>query len=131
MLLAPLEISFLCSPLFVFTAEPLGRENVGKQDERNGAASFERLQTKVVSSFSVLEDGRRRASFERLLYTCAQCSFFGPIWKYLSHADEASYYQHSVIIQLGKLYRCVSEILKRKVCFNCFISEARVTGRLC
>ena len=69
MLLAPLEISFLCSPLFVFTAEPLGRENVRKQDERRDAASFERLQTRVVSSCSVLEDERRRASFERLLYT--------------------------------------------------------------
>ena len=69
MLLAPLEISFLCSPLFVFTAEPLGRENVRKEDERRDAASFERLQSEVVSSCSVLKDERRRASFERLLYT--------------------------------------------------------------
>ena len=90
MLLAPLEISFLCSPLFVFTAEPLGRENVGKQDERRGAASFERLQTKVVSSFSVLEDERRRVLKGICFY-----SFLGPLWKYLSHANEASYYQHS------------------------------------
>ena len=95
MLLAPLEISFLCSPLFVFTAEPLGRENVRKQDERRDAASFERLQTKVVSSFSVSEDERREEL--ALKGFCTQCSFFGPIWRYLSHADEASHYQHSVI----------------------------------
>ena len=67
MLLAPLEISFLCSPLFVFTAEPLGRENVRKQDERRDAASFERLQTKVVSSFSVLETIWKFSIFRFLL----------------------------------------------------------------
>ena len=67
MLLAPLQMSFLCSPLFVFTAEPLGRENVRKQDERRDAASFERLQTKVVSSFSVLETIWKISIFRFLL----------------------------------------------------------------